>query len=122
MPFVEILAAPADAAARARLARSVTDGITRGFGVGPETVTIYVLPIEPGCYAHAGEMGTTTGAQRLFVKIHAFRRDVAKRRAVAASVTAAVAAALDADPADVAVYFLEREADEVAHGARLASD
>lgn len=122
MPFVEILAPPAAHEARARLARSVTESITAGFGVGPETVTIYFLPVGPGCYAHAGEMGVDGRAQRLFVKIHAFRRDAVKRRAVAASVTAAIAAALDADPAEIAVYFLEREADEVAHGAKLASD
>ena len=122
MPFVEILAPPAPPDARAALARGVTDGITRGFGGGPETVTIYFLPVEPGAYAHAGEMGMDARSQRVFVKIHAFRRDTAKRRAVAASVTEAVGSALSADPADIAVYFMELEPDEVAHGARLASD
>lgn len=122
MPFVEILAPPASPDAMAALARGVTDGITRGFGVGPETVTIYFMAVEPSAYAHAGAVGSEAGAQRLFVKIHAFRRDTAKRRAVAASVTAAIASALAADPADVAVYFMERAPDEVGHGARLASD
>lgn len=122
MPFVEVLAPPASPDATAALARSVTDGITQGFGVGPETVTIYFLAVAPAAYAHAGAMGTGPRAQRLFVKIHAFRRDTARRRAVAASVTQAVATALAADPSDIAVYFMEREPDEVAHGARLASD
>lgn len=120
MPFVEIFAPPAHPDATAALARGVTEGITTGFGVGPETVTIYVLAVEPAAYAHGGEMGTGSRAQRLFVKIHAFRRDTAQRRAVASSVTEAVAAALGADPADIAVYFFDRAPDEVAHGGRLA--
>lgn len=120
MPFVEILAPPAGAPAKAALARALTRGITDGFGIGPETVTIYFLPIATGEYAHAGEMGGG-GTQRIFVKVHAFRRDAERRAAVAASVTHAVAAAFEADPEAVAVYFLERAPDEVAHGATLAA-
>jgi phenylpyruvate tautomerase PptA (4-oxalocrotonate tautomerase family) len=122
MPYLEILGPPAAPAARAALARAATDAIMAGFGVGPETVTIYFLPVAAADYAHAGAMGSASLPQRIFVKVHAFRRDADRRRTVAASLTKAVAASLDAAPETVAVYFLDRSRDEVAHAGHLASD
>ena len=121
MPFVEILGPPAAPDARAALTRDLTAGIVDGFGVDPGTVTVYFLPIAADDYGHAGVLGADA-RQRIFVKIHAYRRHADRRRAVAASVTGAIAAALAADPALIAVYFLERAHDEVAHGAKLGSD
>lgn len=102
--------------------RTITDAIVTGFGVGPETVTIYALPVAPEDYAHAGEVGDRARRQRVFVKIHAFRRTAEARASVAASVTGAIAAAYAVEPDLVAVYFLDRAPDEVAHGGRLADD
>lgn len=121
MPYLEILGPPADTDAKAKLTHNVTEAIMAGFGVGPETVTIYFLPISPGDYAHAGQLGGGPG-QRILVKIHAFRRDVAKRRDVARAVTEAIALSLAANPDAIAVYFLDRDRDEVAHAGHLASD
>ncbi len=120
MPFVEILAPPRGPRVRAATARAVTDAVVTGFEAAPETVTIYTLGISPGDYAHAGETGDAGQGQRIFVKIHAFRRSVAQRAAVAASVTGAVATAYGVGADLVAVYFLDRAPDEVAHGGRLA--
>jgi phenylpyruvate tautomerase PptA (4-oxalocrotonate tautomerase family) len=122
MPYVEVLAPPAPPDRKASLARSVTDGLMSAFGVGAETVTLYFLPIVAGDYAHAGEMGKPGASQRILLKVHAFRRSEAERSAAAIALTRGACAAYGAPGADVAVYFLDRERDEVAHDSKLASD
>ncbi|MFT3720944.1 tautomerase family protein [Pseudorhodoferax sp.] len=123
MPYVEILAPRADTARKRELAGVVTRGIVDGFGVLPSTVTIYFQPVEGADYAHAGALGLPeAGGSRVFVKVHAYRRSPQERRAVAAAVTPALAACFDTSSPNVAVYFLDRERDEVAHDGHLASD
>lgn len=122
MPYVEVLAPPAPPDRKACLAKSVTDGLMAAFGVGAQTITLYFLPIAAGDYAHAGEMGTQGAGQRILLKVHAFRRSEAERRAAAVALTLGTCAAYDVPGADVAVYFLDRERDEVAHDSKLASD
>ncbi len=122
MPYVEILAPPAPPQNKAVLARSITDGLMTTFGVGPETITLYFLPITPGNYAHAGEMGSEGTGQRILLKVHAFRRSEAERRAAAAALTRSVCTAYGVPGTDVATYFLDREKHEVAHDSKLASD
>jgi phenylpyruvate tautomerase PptA (4-oxalocrotonate tautomerase family) len=122
MPYVEILA-PRAAESRKRAAvGAVTDGIVESFGVAPSTVTIYFLPIDAGDYAHEGTLGYGTAGARVFVKVHAYRRSLAERRAVAMAVTRALATCFDTPGQNVAVYFLDRERDEVAHDGHMASD
>jgi phenylpyruvate tautomerase PptA (4-oxalocrotonate tautomerase family) len=67
MPFVEILAPPASPQNKAALARSITDGLMSAFGVGAQTITLYFLPIAPGDYAHAAEMGSEGSTQRILL-------------------------------------------------------
>jgi phenylpyruvate tautomerase PptA (4-oxalocrotonate tautomerase family) len=122
MPYVEILAPPLQSDVKAQLARAITDGLTSAFEVGPQTVTLFFLPIAAGDYAHAGELGAQGGRQRILLKVHAFRRSTSARRAAAAPLTRATSIAYGAEGADVAIYFLDREKDEVAHDSRLASD
>lgn len=122
MPYVEVLAPPASPEQKAALAKSVTDGLISAFGIGAETITLYFLPIGAGDYAHAGEMGVPGEGQRILLKVHAFRRGEAQRRVAAEALTRGVCDAYDAPGADVAVYFLDRAKDEVAHDSRLASD
>lgn len=122
MPYVEILAPPAPPDRRALLAKSITDGLMSAFGVSAQTITLYFLPIAPDQYAHAGEMGTQGVGQRILLKVHAFRRNEAERRAAAVALTEGVCAAYDISGGDVAVYFLDRQRDEVAHDSKLASD
>lgn len=122
MPYVEVLAPPAPPAGKAALAKSVTDGLMSAFGVGAQTITLYFLPIVASDYAHAGEMGAQGTGQRILLKVHAFRRSEAERRAAALALTEGVCLAYGVPGADVAVYFLDREKDEVAHDSRLASD
>jgi len=92
------------------------------FGVGAETITLYFLPIAPGDYAHAGEMGSQGTRQRILLKVHAFRRSEAERRAAAIALTRSVCTVYGVPGSDVAAYFLDREKDEVAHDSKLASD
>jgi phenylpyruvate tautomerase PptA (4-oxalocrotonate tautomerase family) len=122
MPYVEILSPPAPSDVKAHLARAITDGLTSAFDVGPQTVTLFFLPIISSDYAHAGEPGAQGGRQRILLKVHAFRRGTSARRAAATALTKAVCAAYGAEGADIAVYFFDREKDEVAHDSRLASD
>jgi phenylpyruvate tautomerase PptA (4-oxalocrotonate tautomerase family) len=122
MPYVEILAPPASSQSKASLAKSITEGLMSTFGVGAQTITLYFLPIAPGNYAHAGEMGSQATSQRILLKVHAFRRSEAERRAAAVALTRSVCIAYDVPGSDVATYFLDREKDEVAHDSKLASD
>lgn len=122
MPYVEILAPPLPAGRRQQVASAVTEGICQAFSVGPETVTLYFLEIAPGAYAHAGVLGALPEEQRIFVKVHAYRRGIAERRQAAASLTAPLAVLYGTTPKTLAVYFLDRAMDEVAHAGRLAAD
>lgn len=122
MPYVEVLAPPAPPEHKAALAKSVTDSLMSAFNVGAETVTLYFLPIAPGDYAHAGTMGAQGAGQRILLKVHAFRRTEAARRAAAAALTRSVCTAYGVPADDVAVYFLDRDKNEVAHASILASD
>ena len=122
MPYVEVLAPQAPIQRKAALARSVTDGLMSSFGVTADTVTLYFLTIAPDDYAHAGTMGAGDAGQRILLKVHAFRRSEAERRAAAAALTRSVCNAYGVPGADVAAYFFDREKDEVAHDSKLASD
>jgi|SRR5436305_14378230 phenylpyruvate tautomerase PptA (4-oxalocrotonate tautomerase family) len=122
MPYVEVLAPQVPPQRKAALAKSVTDGLMTAFGVGAETITLYFLPISPDDYAHAGTMGTQDAGQRILLKVHAFRRSEAERRAAAIALTRGVCSAYSVPGDDVAVYFLDRDKSEVSHNAKLASD
>ena len=122
MPYIEILAPRAAAAEKRQLTQAVTDGIVRSFGVAPSTVTIYFLVVDADDYAHAGDFGLPPAGARVFVKVHAYRRSADQRRAVAEAMTPALAACFDTPAHNVAIYFLDRERDEVAHDGHLASD
>ncbi|WP_314945253.1 hypothetical protein [Bradyrhizobium cosmicum] len=122
MPYVEVLAPPAPIQRKAALARSVTDGLMSAFGVTADTVTLYFLPIAPGDYAHAGTFGAQETGQRILLKVHAFRRSEAERRAAAIALTRSVCSAYGVPGDDVAVYFLDRDRSEVSHDSKLASD
>jgi len=122
MPYVEILGPRANESRKREVAGVITRGIVDSFGVVPSTVTIYFQPIEAENYAHEGSLGHQGAGARIFVKVHAYRRTPAERRAVANAVTPAIAACFDTPGHNVAVYFLDRERDEVAHDGHLASD
>ena len=122
MPYVEVLAPQAPNQRKAALAKSVTDGLMTAFGVTADTVTLYFLPISSDDYAHAGEFGPQGARQRILLKVHAFRRSEAERRAAAIALTRGVCSAYGVPGDDVAVYFLDRDKSEVAHDSKLASD
>lgn len=122
MPYLEILAPAASPAAKRVFAKAATDAVVRGFGVKPSTVTLYFVPLAIDDYAHEGLLGAPASGSRVFVKVHAYRRSVDERRAVAAALTPALATCFDTTPQQVAVYFLDREQDEVAHEGHMASD
>src|ERR1700756_5046953 len=117
MPYVEVIAPPASRQSKALLAKAVTDSLMSAFGVGANTVTLYFLPITPEDYAHAGEIGAEGASQRILLKVHAFRRSQAERRAAAVGLTRSVCNAYGVPGDDVAVYFLDRDRSEVAHNS-----
>jgi phenylpyruvate tautomerase PptA (4-oxalocrotonate tautomerase family) len=122
MPYVEVLAPQVPNQRKAALARSVTDGLMSAFDVTADTVTLYFLPIAPDDYAHAGVFGAQATGQRILLKVHAFRRSEAERRAAAIALTRCVCSAYGVPGDDVAVYFCDRDRSEVAHDSKLASD
>ena len=122
MPYVEVLAPQVPKQRKAALARAVTDGLMSAFGVTADTVTLYFLPISRDDYAHAGAMGPQDVGQRILLKVHAFRRSEAERRAAAIALTRSVCSAYGVPGDDVAVYFLDRDRSEVSHDSKLASD
>lgn len=122
MPYLEILAPGATPAKKQALVTAVTDGIVAAFGVSPATVTVYFLPIADGDYGHEGRLGAGDARPRVLAKLHAYRRDLPARRAAAAVVTQAVAVCFDMPSHDVALYFMDRALDEVAHDGHLACD
>jgi len=122
MPYVEVLAPQVPSQRKAALARSVTDGLMSAFGVTADTVTLYFLPISADDYAHAGTFGAQATGQRILLKVHAFRRSEAERRAAAIALTRGVCSAYGVPGDDVAVYFLDRDKSEVSHNSKLASD
>ncbi|SFI05778.1 tautomerase family protein [Bradyrhizobium sp. cf659] len=122
MPYVEVLAPQVPNQRKAALARSVTDGLMSAFGVTADTVTLYFLNIAPDDYAHAGAFGAQDTGQRILLKVHAFRRSEAERRAAAIALTRGVCSAYGVPGDDVAVYFIDRDRSEVSHDSKLASD
>jgi phenylpyruvate tautomerase PptA (4-oxalocrotonate tautomerase family) len=126
MPYVEILAPRAAEPNKRLVVGAVTNGIVESFGVAASTVTIYFQPVDSADYAHEGRLGYGNSGDgagpRVFVKVHAYRRSVDMRRAVAEAMTPALAACFATTTANVAIYFIDRERDEVAHDGHMASD
>jgi len=122
MPYVEILAPRASESNKRTVVDAVTGGIVQAFGVAPSTVTIYFVAVADGDYAHEGRLGAPAAGGRVFAKVHAYRRSADERRAAAQAMTPAIAACFDTAPDNVAVYFMDRELDEVAHAGQLSSD
>jgi phenylpyruvate tautomerase PptA (4-oxalocrotonate tautomerase family) len=100
----------------------VTDSIVDAFDVSPATVTVYFLPIDDAHYGHEGRMGAGPEGARVFAKLHAYRRELPARRAVAVAVTQAIATCFNTPSHNVALYFMDRARDEVAHDGHMASD
>ncbi|MBE9607328.1 hypothetical protein IAI18_20865 [Acetobacteraceae bacterium H6797] len=122
MPFIEFLAPPMDEAMRQDAAGIVTESLCSAFGAGPQTMTVYFLDVPASHYAHAGKIGSSESAQRVFVKVHAYRRDVSARREAARALTSPLAKLLALPEAAICIYFFDRALDEVAHAGHLASD
>ena len=121
MPFIEITGVAHEEEQRRRLSARLTESLAGAFGVSRDIVTIYFVPVAPGEYAHAGVLAPP-GEIRSFLKVHAFRRDVALRRRAAQAMTEAFVEVTKADPKNVAIYFFDRDPQEVAHGGILACD
>ncbi|GGF70221.1 hypothetical protein GCM10007301_32510 [Azorhizobium oxalatiphilum] len=122
MPYLEVLGPPAGVAEKQAAVRAVTEAVVSAFSVSPATVTVYFLPVQVADYGHEGTLGLEGRQMRVFAKMHAYRRGVAERRKAAVGITQALATCFGADPDDVAVYFMDRTLDEVAHGGGMACD
>ena len=122
MPFIEIQGPPLCREARAALARGTTDALVAAYAIDPGIVTTYFMDVVPGSYAHGGALGDPDEAQRVFVKVYAFRRPIARRREAARTITDAICRATGWVGRNVVVYFLEVAPAAAAHAGRLHSD
>jgi phenylpyruvate tautomerase PptA (4-oxalocrotonate tautomerase family) len=123
MPYIEILGPPLDSAIKARAVHCLTRSLEEGFSVPVEAITVYFVPVLAENYGHAGEMSYSDDADaRVLVKVHAYRRDVALRRRVAQEITDTIEQVCGTQRKRIAVYFFEREQNEVAHAGQLACD
>lgn len=121
MPFLDITVFEHSRAQRAALSRRVTEALTAAWAIEADIVTLYFQVLRDDDCAHAGALVPAPQA-RVFVKVHAFPRPVALKRAAAAAMTRALAEELQLPPKAVAIYFLDRERHDVAHGGVLAVD
>lgn len=121
MPFIEITGVDHEDALRRRLSARLTGDLAEAFDISREIVTVYFQTIEPRDYAHAGELAPPAET-RTFLKVHAFRRDVAMKRRAAKAMTDAFVATTGVDPKNVVIYFFDRDPQDVAHGGTLACD
>jgi phenylpyruvate tautomerase PptA (4-oxalocrotonate tautomerase family) len=123
MPYLEIISPLLPAETKQRISENVTAAVVAAFDVTPSTVTVFFLPVDGSDYAHAGLPGYDDGRPvRILIKVHAYRRDVDARRRAAAGITSAFHDACAPMVTDTAVYFFDRNLDEVSHGGMLASD
>jgi phenylpyruvate tautomerase PptA (4-oxalocrotonate tautomerase family) len=123
MPYVEVLSSvDAPPEARQAFVATITEAITADFNVSPSAVTVFFLPVAPLYYGYRGELGHQAGPPRVFIKLHAYRRTAQPRRAVAMPISEAAARCFGTTLAEVSIYFLEREFDEVTHDGVLVSD
>ena len=140
MPYLEILALklrlgqdndPTDTYAlrdaRSALSRDMTAAVVSAFSVLPATVTLFFIPLNEEAYAHEGELAADMSSDdprrhRIFVKVHAYARSIDQRRALAVALTPLLACHYGASLDKVAIYFIDRTFDEVAHGGQMAVD
>ncbi len=121
MPFLDITVFEHTAEQRRELSARATEALTEAWQISPDIVTLYYQVLRDSDCAHAGALVPANQA-RVFVKVHAFPRAVALKRDAAAAMTRAFAEVLQLPPKAIAIYFLDRERHDVAHGGVLATD
>jgi len=119
MPFVEVFDFSPTPQVRQTAAQRMTQALCEAWQIGPQTVAIYFVGMDAHSYAH-GAQDATTRQQKMFVKVHAFRRTTTARSQAARGLTDALVDAYGITQDTIAIYFLERAPDEVAHAGVLA--
>jgi phenylpyruvate tautomerase PptA (4-oxalocrotonate tautomerase family) len=122
MPFIEVFDFSAIDEQRRQAADAITGGLQQAFAINAQIITTYFLEITPRDYAYGGVLMPGPLVERIFIKIHALRRPAEQKRKAASLVSPGVAAAYGINPSDIAIYFFDREADEIAHGGQLEID
>ncbi len=122
MPFVEVHDFDVPPEQRRRATQSITGALSAAFAITDAITSVYFCDHGGERYGHAGIFPAPPEDRRVFVKVHAFRRDAAKRRDAARGITDGLSVAYALPVERIAVYFLDRASDEVAHGGILASD
>lgn len=122
MPYIEVYDFDADTAQRTEATRAITDSLALTYEISASIITVFFHSVTPQNYGHEGFFGDKAAPGRIFIKLHAYPRSDQMRRNAAVRITASVAAAYGASPACIALYFLERQTNEVAHAGRLACD
>lgn len=120
MPFLEIFDFEATPDERRKATKLMTESLCEAYGIAPDIISAYFFSIDENSYAHCGIYGYQSDIKRIFVKVHAFRRSVEHRRKAARMLTDAFAASYGVPEKSVAIYFLDRDPDEVSHAGMLA--
>ncbi len=122
MPFIEIFALEGRVTDKQAAAREMTRALCDAFAIEANIVTVFFVDTPPANFFHGGCAAPNGGPNSVFVKVHALRRERDKRRVAAEGLTRALCETCPVTPGDIAIYFLERESDECAHGGKLTSD
>jgi phenylpyruvate tautomerase PptA (4-oxalocrotonate tautomerase family) len=121
MPFLDITVFEHTREERAALSQRLTEALTSAWGIPADIVTLYYQVLRDGDCAHAGALVPAREA-RVFIKVHAFPRPVALKREAAQAMCRACAELLRLPAKAIAIYFLEREHQDVSHAGVLALD
>jgi phenylpyruvate tautomerase PptA (4-oxalocrotonate tautomerase family) len=122
MPFFEIFDFRATPAQRKAATELLTAALCEAYAIKPDIISAYFIDVGDRSYGHEGFFDEEATENRVFIKVHAFRRPDQLRRVAARMLTQAVAAAYGTPTKAVAVYFFDRDPDQVAHDGVLASD
>jgi phenylpyruvate tautomerase PptA (4-oxalocrotonate tautomerase family) len=120
MPFLEIFDFEATPEERCEATELMTDSLCEAYDIAPEIVSAYFFDIDETSYAHRRTYGYSAEIKRIFVKVHAFRRPIELRRKAARMLTDALVAAYGVPDKAIAIYFFDRDPDEVSHAGLLA--
>jgi len=122
MPFIEVFDFEATPTQREVATKRLTEGLCMAYDISPAIVSIYFFDVSARGYGHAGQFHDQASVNRIFIKIHAFRRTEADRMEAATRITDAAMQAYGAtSPKQIVVYFLDRDPSEVSHGGILES-
>ncbi|MFG1265055.1 hypothetical protein [Xanthobacter aminoxidans] len=119
MPFLEINDFSKDLSVRSRVVAKATAAVCDVYAVSEEIVSVYFIGFDQNSYGHAGKFPADADKMRIFIKLHAYPRGWDLRKELAQRLTTEVSALYGVPASKVAIYFFDRNPNEVSHGGAL---